>query len=89
MINFRGTHLCVEMLKRYFVRERLGTPALTASLCYYSECVYVCCVNGFQFNSHLGTFYFGSNLMVALVKEPLFYFLQKFPNFCVQIYSFG
>jgi len=27
--------------------------------------------------------------MVALVKGPLFYFLQMFPNLCVQIYSFG
>jgi len=27
--------------------------------------------------------------MLALVKVPLFYFLQMFPNFCVQIYSFG
>jgi len=27
--------------------------------------------------------------MVALVKEPLFYFLQMFPNLFVQIYSFG
>jgi len=26
--------------------------------------------------------------MVALVKGPLFYFLQMFPNLCVQIYSF-
>jgi len=26
--------------------------------------------------------------MVALVKGPLFYFLQMLPNFCVQIYSF-
>jgi len=28
MINFRGTHLSVEMLKGYLVRERLGTPGL-------------------------------------------------------------
>jgi len=27
--------------------------------------------------------------MVALVQEPLFNFLQMFPNLCVQIYSFG
>jgi len=27
--------------------------------------------------------------MLALVKGPRFYFLQMFPNFCVQIYSFG
>jgi len=28
MINFRDTHLSVEMLKGYLVRERLGTPGL-------------------------------------------------------------
>jgi len=27
--------------------------------------------------------------MVALVKGSLLYFLQMFPNLCVQIYSFG
>jgi len=27
--------------------------------------------------------------MVALVKGPIFYFLQMFPNLHVQIYSFG
>ena len=27
--------------------------------------------------------------MVALVKGPLFSILQMFPNFCVQIYTFG
>jgi len=27
--------------------------------------------------------------MVPLVKGPLLYFLQIFPNFCVQIYTFG
>jgi len=27
--------------------------------------------------------------MVALVKGPLFYFLQMFPNLRVHIYSFG
>jgi len=27
--------------------------------------------------------------MVALVKGPLFHFLQMFPNLCVQIYSCG
>jgi len=27
--------------------------------------------------------------MLALVKSPLFYFLQMFPKFSVQIYSFG
>jgi len=26
--NFRGTYSSVEMLKRYMVRKRLGTPAL-------------------------------------------------------------
>jgi len=36
----------------------------------------VCCVNGFRFDSHLGTFHFGSSPMVALVKRPPFYFLQ-------------
>jgi len=46
-------------------------------------------VNGFRFDSHLGAFHFGSSLNVALVKEPLFYFLQMFPNLSVQIYSFG
>jgi len=54
-----------------------------------SECIYVCCVNGFRFDSHLGAFHFGSSLMLALVKGSLFCFLQMFPNFCVQIYSFG
>jgi len=45
----------------------------------------------FWLKSHLGAFYFGSSLMVALVivKVPLFYFLQMFPNFCVQIHSLG
>jgi len=38
---------------------------------------------------HLGAFYFGSSLIVALVKRPPFYFFQMFPNFCVQVYSFG
>jgi len=58
----------------------------------------VCCVNGFRFDSHLGTFHFGSSPMVALFKGPPFYFLQikklfhlfiffKILNFCVQIYS--
>jgi len=51
--------------------------------------VYVCCVNGFRFDYHLGAYHFLSSLMVALVKEPLFYFLQMFPNACVQIYGFG
>jgi len=51
--------------------------------------VYICCVNGFGFDSHLGAYHFGSSLIVALVKGPLFYFLQMFPNFCVQIYTFG
>jgi len=46
-------------------------------------------VNGFRFDSHLGAFDFGSSLMVALVKGPLLYFLQMFPNLFVQIYSFG
>jgi len=46
-------------------------------------------VNGFRFDTRLGTFHFGSSLMVALVKGPLFYFLQMFSNLCVQIYSFG
>jgi len=27
--------------------------------------------------------------MVAFVKGPLFYILQKFPNLCVKIYNFG
>jgi len=27
--------------------------------------------------------------MIALVKGPLFYFLQMFPNLCVKMYSFG
>jgi len=27
--------------------------------------------------------------MLPLVKGPLLYFLQMFPKFCVQIYSFG
>jgi len=27
--------------------------------------------------------------VAALVKGPLFYFLQMFPNLCVQIYSLG
>jgi len=27
--------------------------------------------------------------MVAFVQGPLFYFLQMFPNLCVQIYNFG
>ena len=48
-----------------------------------------CCVNGFRLDSHLDAFHFGSSPMVALVKGPLFYFLQMFPNLCVQIYSFG
>jgi len=42
-----------------------------------------------QFGAHLGAFYFGSSLIVALVKRPPFYFFQMFPNFCVQVYSFG
>jgi len=44
----------------------------------------------FCVDSHLGTFHFGStsSLMVALVKGHFLY-LQMFPNFCVQIYSFG
>jgi len=44
---------------------------------------------GFRFHSHLGPFHFGSSLMIALVKGALFYFLQMFPNLCVQIYSLG
>jgi len=43
----------------------------------------------FWFDSHLGAFHFGSSLMVALVKGPLFYSLQMFPNLCVHIYSLG
>jgi len=43
----------------------------------------------FWFDSHFSAFHFGSSLMVALVKGPLFDFFQMFPNFCVQIYSFG
>ena len=46
-------------------------------------------MNCFRFDSHLDTFHFGSSLMVALDKGPLFYFLQMFPNLCVQICSFG
>jgi len=58
---------------------------LTAPLWQCSECIYVFCVNGFWFNSHLGAFHFGSSLIVALVKGPLFYFPHMFPNLCVQI----
>ena len=46
-------------------------------------------MNGFQFDSHLGAFHFGSSPVVALVKGPLFYFFEMFPNFRVQLYSFG
>jgi len=42
-------------------------------------------MNGFQFGSHLGASHFGSSLMVALVKGPIFTFFICFQTF---VFSF-
>jgi len=65
-----------------WLEQNADLVTMTTPLLWCIKCVYVFCVKGFRFDSHLGSFHFGSSLMVALVKDHFFTFFKCFQTFC-------